>query len=54
MLTHRERMEKCLAGVKPDRVPLALWRHFLNNLNGAGLPSINNLQHVHIDRRVND
>ena len=28
MLTHRERMEKCLAGDKPDRVPLALWRHF--------------------------
>lgn len=28
MLTHRERVENCLAGEKPDRVPLALWRHF--------------------------
>ncbi|MFN2175612.1 MAG: uroporphyrinogen decarboxylase family protein [Anaerolineales bacterium] len=28
MLSHRERMENCLAGEKPDRVPIALWRHF--------------------------
>jgi uroporphyrinogen decarboxylase len=25
---HRARLETCLAGVKPDRVPVALWRHF--------------------------
>ena len=25
---HRARMETCLAGIKPDRVPVALWRHF--------------------------
>jgi uroporphyrinogen decarboxylase len=24
----RERLEKCLAGKKPDRTPVALWRHF--------------------------
>lgn len=28
MQTHRERIEHCLAGEEPDRVPLALWRHF--------------------------
>lgn len=27
-LTHRERLEACLAGEQPDRVPVALWRHF--------------------------
>ena len=27
-LTHRERMEACLAGKQPDRVPVSLWRHF--------------------------
>ncbi len=27
-ITHRERMEKSLAGEIPDRVPIALWRHF--------------------------
>lgn len=27
-LTHTQRMEKCLAGDQPDRVPVALWRHF--------------------------
>jgi len=25
---HRARLERCLAGEKPDRVPVALWRHF--------------------------
>lgn len=24
----RDRLQKCLAGVKPDRPPVALWRHF--------------------------
>lgn len=24
----RERLERCLSGVKPDRPPVALWRHF--------------------------
>jgi len=25
---HRSRLEACLAGARPDRVPVALWRHF--------------------------
>jgi uroporphyrinogen decarboxylase len=28
MITHKERLEKCLAGQEPDRTPVALWRHF--------------------------
>ncbi|MFA5836522.1 MAG: uroporphyrinogen decarboxylase family protein [Bellilinea sp.] len=28
ILNARERLEKCLSGVKPDRPPIALWRHF--------------------------
>jgi uroporphyrinogen decarboxylase len=28
MTTHRERLHACLAGETPDRVPVALWRHF--------------------------
>jgi len=28
MTTHRQRLETCLSGQKPDRVPVALWRHF--------------------------
>lgn len=28
MLTHRKRMENCLAGKANDRPPVALWRHF--------------------------
>jgi len=27
-LTHRARLEACLAGEVPDRIPVALWRHF--------------------------
>ncbi len=27
-ITHRERLETVLAGERPDRVPVALWRHF--------------------------
>jgi len=27
-ISHRSRLEKCLAGDKPDRPPVALWRHF--------------------------
>ena len=27
-LTHRARLEACLAGQRPDRTPVALWRHF--------------------------
>lgn len=26
--THKERLENCLAGERPDRTPVALWRHF--------------------------
>jgi uroporphyrinogen decarboxylase len=28
MITHRERIETCLSNNLPDRVPVALWRHF--------------------------
>lgn len=28
MITHEERMKRCLAGEPVDRVPVALWRHF--------------------------
>lgn len=28
MTTHRERLQTCLSGQMPDRVPVALWRHF--------------------------
>lgn len=27
-LTHRQRLEKVISGQKPDRIPVALWRHF--------------------------
>ncbi len=27
-ISHRKRLEICLAGEKPDRPPVALWRHF--------------------------
>lgn len=27
-MTHRDRLERCLAGEIPDRTPIALWRHF--------------------------
>ena len=27
-ITHRQRLEACIAGEKPDRPPIALWRHF--------------------------
>lgn len=37
-ITHRERIEVCLAGKKPDRVPVALWRHFpVDDQNAATL-----------------
>jgi uroporphyrinogen decarboxylase len=28
MTTHRERLKTCIAGGRPDRIPVALWRHF--------------------------
>lgn len=28
MVTSRQRIETCLSGKKPDRTPIALWRHF--------------------------
>ena len=28
MITHKERIQATLAGKKPDRTPIALWRHF--------------------------
>jgi len=27
-ISHRQRLENCLCGEKPDRTPVALWRHF--------------------------
>ena len=27
-ISHRQRLEACIAGEKPDRTPVALWRHF--------------------------
>ena len=27
-ITHRQRLERCLAGETPDRIPIAFWRHF--------------------------
>jgi uroporphyrinogen decarboxylase len=27
-MSHRQRMEACLAGVEPDRPPVSMWRHF--------------------------
>lgn len=27
-ISHRQRLESCLSGEKPDRTPVALWRHF--------------------------
>jgi uroporphyrinogen decarboxylase len=27
-MTHRDRLQACLAGEEPDRTPVALWRHF--------------------------
>ncbi len=38
MNSHRERLENCISGIKPDRVPLALWRHFpVDDQTAAGL-----------------
>lgn len=28
LIAHRQRLEACLSGQKPDRPPVALWRHF--------------------------
>jgi uroporphyrinogen decarboxylase len=28
VITHRERLQTCISGARPDRVPIALWRHF--------------------------
>jgi uroporphyrinogen decarboxylase len=28
MTPHKQRLEKCISGVKPDRPPISLWRHF--------------------------
>ena len=38
--THRTRLEACLSGIQPDRVPVALWRHFpVDDQTPAGLAS---------------
>jgi uroporphyrinogen decarboxylase len=38
MISHRERLQACLAGEKQDRVPVALWRHFpVDDQTAAGL-----------------
>ncbi len=39
-LTHRQRLEVCLAGEQPDRVPVAFWRHFpVDDQSPEGLAS---------------
>lgn len=38
MITHRQRLEDCLSNRRPDRVPVALWRHFpVDDQTPAGL-----------------
>jgi uroporphyrinogen decarboxylase len=40
-ITHRQRLETCLAGEKPDRTPVALWRHFpVDDQTPAGLAAV--------------
>lgn len=34
--THRDRLETCLAGSRPDKIPVALWRHFPVDDQDAG------------------
>ena len=39
-LTHRQRLEVCVSGDQPDRVPVALWRHFpVDDQSPEGLAS---------------
>lgn len=39
-ISHRQRLEKCLTGDKPDRTPVALWRHFpVEDQTAEGLAS---------------
>lgn len=41
-ITHRKRLETCLAGEKPDRPPVALWRHFpVDDQTPEGLAAAN-------------
>ncbi len=41
-MTHRKRLETCLAGEKPDRPPVALWRHFpVDDQTPEGLAAAN-------------
>jgi uroporphyrinogen decarboxylase len=38
--SHRKRIEECLSGIKPDKVPIALWRHFpVDDQTSQGLAS---------------
>jgi len=40
-ITHRQRLETCLAGEKPDRTPVALWRHFpVDDQTPTGLAAV--------------
>ncbi|MBN1535133.1 MAG: hypothetical protein JW908_00270 [Anaerolineales bacterium] len=40
-LNHRERLEVCLNGDAPDRVPVALWRHFpVDDQSAEGLAAL--------------
>ncbi|HEY9076960.1 MAG TPA: uroporphyrinogen decarboxylase family protein [Anaerolineaceae bacterium] len=40
-LDHRQRLECCLAGERPDRIPVALWRHFpVDDQTPDGLASV--------------
>jgi uroporphyrinogen decarboxylase len=48
-LTHRARLETCLAGGIPDRIPVALWRHFpMDDQTSEGLAAAtSNFQHLY-------
>jgi uroporphyrinogen decarboxylase len=40
-ISHRQRLETCLAGEKPDRTPVALWRHFpVDDQTPTGLAAV--------------
>ncbi len=48
-ITHRQRLEICLSGEKPDRPPVALWRHFpVDDQTPEGLAAATlNFQHLY-------
>ncbi len=46
-MNHKKRMETCLSGDKPDRTPVALWRHFpVDDMNPKDLANA----HLHFQK----